>query len=419
MPNKLSGIQVGEITLCKSPAVPGAKIVIMKSQETPKSGDITWNREVVFKAFNDEKQIAYGYVLVPEEVDSQDDFVSAEDVEKAAHRFLEIMSKGEQEGQGVGYEHKVFTDIGHPVESVVDRDGSVAKSMGVSDEDIRPGGWWAGIRMEDEYWDLAKSGEITGFSIGGLGARESVEKENSGAQGTLDSAMDFIAKLCGGKKRKRRKLRKATSYTELTKSVTYDELVTIVAVRDAIIEKSWYLVDAIWSIIDDEEVVNKVAKVKESVGQFLDDISALEKVEKQVNKSNLGDVEMTEEQIEKLTGSITKIEETLTKVDERLGKLEKTEAPPDDKPPGDTDPPATDPPITKAKEDKEKPEETEDLTKKVDELTKKLDEVAKAVNPRAGDDGNGQDEDGKPVHKSIKEGGAAGTPWSFQIPARG
>lgn len=423
--NRLTNLEVNEITLCKSPAVSSAKFLILKSTKTSKSDKATWQRTVVFKAFDDEKQIAYGYALVPGEEDSQGDIISESDIEKTAHSFLEILSKGEQQGQGVGHEHESFNNIGHPVESAIDRGGSIAKSFSVPDDQIRSGGWWVGIRMEDEYWDLTKSGEITGFSIGGTGEREIIEEASKSSEsGALGSVVDFIAKLCSGKTRRPRKLGKATSYVELAKAMSYEEIITIQMVREALIEKTWALLDAFWSIMDDDEVANKVTKVEESVSQYLEDIRSLTKVEKNlITQSSKGEDEMTSEQLEKLTGTV----EVLTKsVDVLTQKLIKTDDPPkkEDPPKSDPskgdDPPKSDPPVAKTGDPPEKGDQVGELSDKVDKLAELVKTIANVPTDRKGDDGANGDRDSKaPVHKKIKDGGLVGTALSFRMEAEG
>jgi hypothetical protein len=405
---RLSDVQVAEITICKNPAVPGAKFLIMKSTDVP-SGD-KFESTVVFKAFNDDKQIAYGYVLVPDIEDKQGHVISADEIEKAAHSFLRTLAKREQKGDGTGHEHEDFSGIGWPVESAVDRDGSIAKSFGVSDSDIHKGGWWVGVHMEDEYWALAKSGEITGFSMGGSGkiVEEEVEKSEP-IEDTGNVVIDFITKLCGGgKKRKPRRLKKATEYNGIIqKAETYDDITTSKAIIEELIEKTWALLDSIWSGIGDESITSKVGWVKKNVIQFLDDIGSLEELEKSIinKQSDEGDPVM-EEKIKLLTEQVTALSGQMADV---LTKLEKKETPP-------TDDKKTEPdPTNVALEALTK--SVTDLKSTMDTITKKVETIEKTPAIRSGDDGptdrdkDDEEDSNTPLHKA-----AVGTPLSFCSP---
>lgn len=135
-----------------------------------------FNRVVdIFKVDN-EKHIVYGKALVPNKHDSQGDIVSKADVEEAAHNFLiqlqksyESLVKGamsavssnnpeEVKGQ-IGVMHRFFKGVGgfgYVVESYIDPTGS----------------WVLGTKINDEtIWKMVKSGQITGYSIGGKGIR--------------------------------------------------------------------------------------------------------------------------------------------------------------------------------------------------------------------------------------------------------
>jgi hypothetical protein len=418
---QLVNIRVSEITLCKKNAVPGASILVMKSDIKKNKDDSTWSRDVVFKAFDQEKQIAYGYALVPDVVDSQDEIVTEAEVEKTAHGFLEILAKNQQDGLGVGHEHKVLPEDCYPVESVIDRGGAVAKSMGVAEEDIRPGGWWIGVKMSDEYWEMAKSGDIKGFSIGGISQRiPPVEKTSESS--VIGSVIEFLVKKVSSNSKWKQptKLEKAMSYDEVKKAMSYDDIVTIQAITEALFDKTWSLMDSFYSIMDDDEVTDKVSKVEESVSQYLADIKNLDKVEKSIiNKSDEGDSVMDKEQYDGLVGTLEglkkSVEEMSTKFTEAVPKKEEaseTEAEEAKK--------AEE--VKKAEEEAKKAEDKtpiEDdrytaLEKTVKELTEKLETVSKTPDLRNGDDGKVDTDPKKDTIKSIEEGGLVGTALSFR-----
>lgn len=113
---------------------------------------------------DDDKQIVYGPVLVPGEVDSQGDIVTKEEIERVAHNFMLKLQKSRGEKGIIGKQH---TDIefgkhGYVVESFIDPNGV----------------WMLGTKVEDaDTWAEIKKGEITGYSIGGVGARTPLSEE--------------------------------------------------------------------------------------------------------------------------------------------------------------------------------------------------------------------------------------------------
>lgn len=111
---------------------------------------------------DDEKQIVYGVVLEPETVDTQGDVISADETEEAAHKFL-VKSRvvGDRHSKKAGAE---------VVESYV---APVAFELG--GQNVKKGSWVLGVHITDtRLWREVKSGEYTGFSVGGFGVREAV-----------------------------------------------------------------------------------------------------------------------------------------------------------------------------------------------------------------------------------------------------
>ena len=120
------------------------------------------------------KKIVYGKALVPNSVDSQNDTVTKEDIELAAHSFLinlqkayvELLTLGKQSTKAseIGFMHKVFKGVGgfgYIVESYIDETGSWVLATKIND---------------DKIWDMVEKKEITGYSIGGKGRRIPVEE---------------------------------------------------------------------------------------------------------------------------------------------------------------------------------------------------------------------------------------------------
>lgn len=126
----------------------------------------------IIKADND-KRIVTGPVLVPENVDLQDDIISAEEIEKAAHNYLlklsfhddqEFMKKLGLSGKSKrGFMHVEFNRKIALVESYC-----APCDMEINNRKIKTGTWVMSVKVfDDEAWNLVKAKKITGFSIGG------------------------------------------------------------------------------------------------------------------------------------------------------------------------------------------------------------------------------------------------------------
>lgn len=115
---------------------------------------------------NDEAEERYilGEVLVPDEVDSQNDTYTVEEVRKAAHRFMEEHGNlGQQHTLIVNDKLKILETYLAPV------DFTFGETF------VKKGTWLLAIRvLDDALWASVKDGSFTGFSIGGTAVRQPV-----------------------------------------------------------------------------------------------------------------------------------------------------------------------------------------------------------------------------------------------------
>lgn len=135
---------------CKQQAQPVTKshhVTIVKAEERP------WQK------------IVHSVVYEPDVPDTDDDFMTAEDIEKMAHAAM----KG---GVLINHEHTP-TDVGaHVVESyIAPADFTVHGPDGAAHA-IRKGSWVMGLQVtNDETWGRILSGEYGGFSMEGSALR--------------------------------------------------------------------------------------------------------------------------------------------------------------------------------------------------------------------------------------------------------
>jgi len=106
---------------------------------------------------DEEKQMVYGIVYAPDQLDTQGHFTDAATIEKMAYDFMKNGRNGN-------------IDIHHNYNPI---NGFVAESWIIKGNDpVFPdepvGSWAVGIKVEDEtIWEDIKKGEITGISLAG------------------------------------------------------------------------------------------------------------------------------------------------------------------------------------------------------------------------------------------------------------
>ena len=117
-------------------------------------------KSTIFKV-DEMKRIVFGKVLVPDKEDSQGDIITKEDIEFTAHGFMmTIQQPHEDDEAGIGHQHQIVGGIGLVVESYINDEGS----------------WIMGTKViDDTVWDKILKGEITGYSVGGVGVRVPLE----------------------------------------------------------------------------------------------------------------------------------------------------------------------------------------------------------------------------------------------------
>ena len=128
------------------------------------SVDKTFNVSVLKADETDEERFVLGAVLIPDETDLQDDLITAEEIEHAAHQFM--INKGD-----IGIQHEEWPqNAAIIVETYV-----VRQDLDINDQHVIKGSWMLGLKiLSDEMWNAVKSGELTGFSIGGQALRRQI-----------------------------------------------------------------------------------------------------------------------------------------------------------------------------------------------------------------------------------------------------
>ena len=116
-----------------------------------------------------EHHFVTGIVYEPMTEDAHGNFMTEEEITKAAYWFA-------KNGDGVDLQHSFET-----LEKAAVVESWIAKAdFDCGGETVKKGTWLMTVEVTDEVWDAVQKGEITGFSMGGVGlyATEDTELEN-------------------------------------------------------------------------------------------------------------------------------------------------------------------------------------------------------------------------------------------------
>ncbi len=177
MPTEIKNAQISFVSLVDK-AANKKKFAIIKAEAAP-----TFEKSIPILKVDDEKRIVTGIVYEPDVLDAHGEFMTAEEIEKAAHQFL-------KDFRNIDKQHDFVAGQAEVVESWI------AKEAGkLGDQDIVKGTWLMSVHVpDDDTWGEIKKGELTGFSMGGVGERvEHVEKsEVEQAKGLLQVLKTFL-----------------------------------------------------------------------------------------------------------------------------------------------------------------------------------------------------------------------------------
>jgi len=138
--------------------------LIVTNFPLPKNIRKQWIAELI-KA-DQEKQLVYGVVLRPDRFDSQGDLAPEEEIEKAAHRFME-------KSRLIDWKHIKTLDHNKavPVESYI-----APQDLRINGRVVPKGSWILVTHVKDpDLWQAIKKGEIRSYSIRGFGVRVPVD----------------------------------------------------------------------------------------------------------------------------------------------------------------------------------------------------------------------------------------------------
>ncbi|PSA91492.1 terminase [Bacillus atrophaeus] len=363
MPRELVNAKITHVSYVDK-AANQKQFFFMKSEKQP---DFQKEVKVIAKEA-DEQKLVYGIVYEPDTVDAHGDFMTAAEIENAAHGFL-------KDAREIDKQHDFQGGVGAVVESYV-----APADFVINGELIKKGSWVLVTKASEEVWEEIKKGEITGYSMAGIA--ETIEKQiekpispKPDEKGLFNLLKNFFT---GG-----------TSVTKGAVQDKYDE--------GRKRREFWAAQDSLNSALFKwdypGEMENDPAKIREALQDFVniaqevlisDDVlkaigpkpEELQKAGRKLSAANvqelkniqdninnlLSQAEEKEEEEEMTSEDVTKsIQEALSPIEKRLESLEKEEDP-------------------KKKKDEENASEEEEAEKEAEKLKKA---ITDAVQPLA------------------------------------
>ena len=351
--NKLSNIDISIISLVDKGA--NQKHIIWKSDNSD-STDFTLSHSFKIAKVDLEKRMVYGPVYSPNQVDSQGDFATADEIEKASINF---MKKSATHAVDTQHDLKIKKGMFVAENWIVKTDDDPIIGKGEKDA------WAVGLYIEnDEIWESVKKGEFGGLSMYGTANKEEVEesevtKRSMPKKDRISEFKKFMKDLLGDD----------DEADELVKDFNsqYDNL-NFRKIGNA-------FQDCIWQIMNDEEITDKKAAVLESILQMQKLVEGVEVVKFEIIKAGKVLNEKNLSALKTALGSINTILESAEKVekgDNRMSDTEKTEV---EKKLEELQKQVEDLKKTVTEETKEETKKT--LEEQVEELTKTVDALKK------------------------------------------
>lgn len=241
-------------------------------------------REVPIRKIDEEKRLVYGIVYAPDEVDAHGDMMTADEIEKAAYRFMQA-----RRTTNVDKQHDFQADEGFVAESWIVRQGDPVFP------DEKPGAWAVAIKvLSDETWQEIKEGKIQGISLAGVARVEEVNKS--------DGFLERLKRFLLGK--------------DFERNLERRRLLPIVEA----------FMQTLWQILDDEEIADKESALIAEAEKF---IAFLQQTEEEMAVEKLAErfdaLQARLEAIEKALrddGGASDDEALEKQLDERLKALE-------------------------------------------------------------------------------------------------
>ncbi|WP_144483269.1 XkdF-like putative serine protease domain-containing protein [Bacillus pumilus] len=178
MPRELINAKITHVSYVDK-AANQKQFFFMKSEKQP---DFQKEIKVIAKA-DDAQRLVYGIVYEPNVADAHGDYMTPEEIEKAAHGFL-------KDAREIDKQHDFQGGVGEVVESYI-----APSDFEMGDEMIKKGSWVLVTKASDEIWNQIQKGEITGYSMAGTADIGKQEREPaSDEKGLFSFLKNFFLK---------------------------------------------------------------------------------------------------------------------------------------------------------------------------------------------------------------------------------
>lgn len=190
--NELKNVDVHLISFVDK-AANKRKFIYKSADIKEDDSSINLQKSVPIIKVDDEKRLVYGTVYAPneDEGDAHEDYMTAAEIEKAAHNFLAKSNTIKA------------TDTQHnlqPVEGVAIVESAVLKGTHEILKDEIPGTWYIVTKVEnDEVWKSVKDGTYTGFSLYGFAERveKAGKRQKSKGKKMMEKFFEALEKTFG------------------------------------------------------------------------------------------------------------------------------------------------------------------------------------------------------------------------------
>ncbi|WP_448011795.1 XkdF-like putative serine protease domain-containing protein [Bacillus altitudinis] len=172
MPRELINAKITHVSYVDK-AANQKQFFFMKSE---KQNDFQKEIKVIAKA-DDAHRLVYGIVYEPNVADAHGDYMTPEEIEKAAHGFL-------KDAREIDKQHDFQGGVGEVVESYI-----APSDFEMGDEMIKKGSWVLVTKASDEIWEQIQKGEITGYSMAGTADIRKQEREPASEEKGLFSLL--------------------------------------------------------------------------------------------------------------------------------------------------------------------------------------------------------------------------------------
>ncbi|WHY04665.1 XkdF-like putative serine protease domain-containing protein [Bacillus altitudinis] len=162
MPRELKNAKITHVSYVDR-AANQKKFFLMKAKK--KQPDFQKEVSVLTKA-EDAHRLVYGVVYEPNTPDAHQDFMSAKEIERAAHGFM-------KDARHIDKQHDFQEGVGEVVESYI-----APADFEVGGELIQKGSWVLVTKASQDIWDQIQQGHITGYSMAGTADIIAIEEHD-------------------------------------------------------------------------------------------------------------------------------------------------------------------------------------------------------------------------------------------------